>query len=175
VRIDTSEARTTDDRYALAKRTIMNIDMQFSHLDPGRASAQNISTMVIRKHQPGAKPAVVPSSQASSSSSNVAQSQNKGNSNLHQGNQKRQRTMVIQGGGPRNGKKTRSDAPTSSVTTVCTHCYQKHEWTPDRCYMNKEVPRNQIPQPFQHRVLMQRRYRYGPEYDWPNAERPNAK
>jgi hypothetical protein len=177
VRIDTSEALTTDERYDLTKRTVMNIDMQFSHLDPNRSSTQNISTMVIKKHKGVVKSqanAASPS-QASPSCSNGAAQHQRGNPNHHQGHQKRQRTMVIQGGGPKNGKKAKSDAPTSSVTTTCPHCYKQHDWSPDRCHMNKDMPKSQIPEGMRESILLRRRYRYGPQYNWPNSELSQSK
>jgi hypothetical protein len=177
VRIDTSEALTTDERYDLTKRTVMNIDMQFSHLDPTRSSTQTISTMVIKKHKGVVKsPAnAALSSQASPSCYNGAAQHQRGNPNHHQGHQKRQRTMVIQGGGPKNGKKAKSDAPTSSVTTTCPHCYKQHDWSPDRCHMNKDMPKSQIPEGMRESILLRRRYRYGPQYNWPNLEPPQSK
>ena len=169
VRIDMSQALTTDERYDLTKRTVTNIDMQFSHLDPGRASSQNISTMVIRKHQVAVKNQGPNSSNPQAASSSTAANPNNRGNQQHQNNQKRQRTMVIQGGGPRNGKKSKPDSSSTS-TTVCTHCYKQHHWGPEKCHMNKDVPKSQIPEIARERILMQRRYRYGPEYDWPSEK-----
>jgi hypothetical protein len=169
VRIDFSGAFTIAERYELTKRTVTNIDMQFSHLDPARSSSQNISTLVIKRHVETTKASATSVAPTTPVSNNSHQGPRHANHGSSYGGQRRQRTMVIQGNSQQARKPYVRPTGAGKITEVettseCPHCYKSHPYSPDNCHINKDVPISQVPEHARVRVLAARRLRYGPDH-----------